>query len=45
MTTQRPRLPMKTKLGFGVGAIAETAVLIAFNTWNFLFYNSVLGRC
>lgn len=37
------RLRVGTKLGFGVGAIAEGAVYIAFNTWNFLFYNQVLG--
>jgi Na+/melibiose symporter-like transporter len=34
---------MKTKLAFGVGAAAEAAISIAFNTWNFLFYNNVLG--
>ncbi|HKU37780.1 MAG TPA: MFS transporter, partial [Polyangiales bacterium] len=37
------RLRMGTKLGFGVGAVAEGAILIAFNAWNFLFYNQVLG--
>jgi glycoside/pentoside/hexuronide:cation symporter, GPH family len=37
------RLRVGTKLGFGVGAIAEGAIYIAFNTWNFLFYNQVLG--
>jgi GPH family glycoside/pentoside/hexuronide:cation symporter len=37
------RLPMRTKLAFGVGASAEAAVWIAFNTWTFLFYNNVLG--
>jgi glycoside/pentoside/hexuronide:cation symporter, GPH family len=37
------RLPMRTKLGFGVGSIGESAIGIAFNTWNFLFYNNVLG--
>jgi Na+/melibiose symporter-like transporter len=41
MTTAR--LPMRTKLGFGVGSIGESAISIAFNTWNFLFYNNVLG--
>ena len=41
MTAQR--LPMRVKLGFGVGAAAEAAIGIAFNTWNFLFYNNVLG--
>lgn len=37
------RLRVGTKLGFGVGSVAEGAVYIAFNTWNFLFYNQVLG--
>jgi len=37
------RLRMRTKLAFGVGAAAEAAITIAFNTWNFLFYNHVLG--
>jgi glycoside/pentoside/hexuronide:cation symporter, GPH family len=36
-------LPLRTKLAFGVGASAEGAVNVAFNTWNFLFYNQVLG--
>lgn len=37
------KLRIGTKLGFGVGGIAEGAIYIAFNTWNFLFYNQVLG--
>jgi len=37
------RLPPRTKLGFGVGSIAEASITIAFNTFNFLFYNQVLG--
>ncbi len=37
------RLRMRTKLAFGVGASAEAAVWIAFNTWAFLYYNNVLG--
>jgi glycoside/pentoside/hexuronide:cation symporter, GPH family len=41
--TGSEKLRMRTKLGFGVGATAEGAVGIAFNTWNFLFYNQVLG--
>jgi GPH family glycoside/pentoside/hexuronide:cation symporter len=41
--TSPQRLPIRTKLAFGVGAGAEAAVSIAFNTWNFLFYNHVLG--
>ncbi|MFI5308693.1 MAG: MFS transporter, partial [Polyangiales bacterium] len=36
-------LRIRTKLAFGVGAAAEAAITIAFNTWNFLFYNHVLG--
>jgi Na+/melibiose symporter-like transporter len=36
-------LTMRTKLAFGVGASAEASILIAFNTFNFLFYNNVLG--
>jgi glycoside/pentoside/hexuronide:cation symporter, GPH family len=36
-------LPLRTKLAFGVGASAEGAINVAFNTWNFLFYNQVLG--
>ena len=41
MTTAR--LPMRTKLGFGVGSIGESAITIAFGTWNVLFYQNVLG--
>ncbi|MDH5216104.1 MAG: MFS transporter [Gammaproteobacteria bacterium] len=33
----------KAKIAFGMGGSAENAVLIAFNTFNFLFYNGVLG--
>jgi Na+/melibiose symporter-like transporter len=36
-------LRVRTKLAFGVGAVAEAATYIAFNTWNLLFYNHVLG--
>jgi GPH family glycoside/pentoside/hexuronide:cation symporter len=41
--TPTQRLPMRTKLAFGVGSGAEAAASIAFNTFNFLFYNKVLG--
>ena len=41
MTAQRLR--MKTKLAFGVGAAAEAGCYIAFSSFNFLFYNNVLG--
>lgn len=37
------KLRVRTKLAFGVGASAEAAIVLAFNTWNFLFYNQVLG--
>lgn len=42
-TENTRRLSLRTKLAFGVGSIAESAIYIAFNTWNFLFYNHVLG--
>jgi Na+/melibiose symporter-like transporter len=41
--TDSSPLRMRTKLAFGVGASAEAAIGIAFSTWNFLFYNNVLG--
>lgn len=37
------RLRMGTKLSYGVGSVGEIAIYIAFNTWNFLFYNQALG--
>jgi Na+/melibiose symporter-like transporter len=37
------RLRLRTKLGFGLGAMPEASAQIAFNTWSFLYYNSVLG--
>jgi GPH family glycoside/pentoside/hexuronide:cation symporter len=37
------RLRMGTKLSYGVGSVGEFAIYIAFNNWNFLFYNQVLG--
>jgi GPH family glycoside/pentoside/hexuronide:cation symporter len=37
------RLPMRTKVAFGIGAAAEAGASIAFNTFNFLFYNQVMG--
>jgi Na+/melibiose symporter-like transporter len=36
-------LPIRTKAAFGVGATAESATAIVFNSFNFLFYNNVLG--
>lgn len=41
--TTAAHLSLRTKLAFGVGSVAEGAIYIAFNTWNFLFYNHVLG--
>ena len=37
------RLPLRTKLAFGVGASAEAAVGIGFLAFNLLFYYNVLG--
>ncbi len=37
------RLPISTKFFYGSGAAAEAAIHITFNTFNFLFYNNVLG--
>ncbi|MEM9407816.1 MAG: MFS transporter [Acidobacteriota bacterium] len=36
-------LKFRTKFFYGVGSTAESAITIAFNTFNFLFYNNVLG--
>ncbi len=36
-------LAIRTKIAFGAGASAEAGIHIAFNTFNFLFYNNVLG--
>ena len=37
------KIGVKTKLFYGVGSSAEAAIGIAFNSFNFLFYNNVLG--
>jgi Na+/melibiose symporter-like transporter len=37
------RLPMRTKLAFGVGSAAEMIALYTVTTWAMLFYNQVLG--
>ncbi len=37
------KLPVRTKLAFGVGASAEAAVGIGFIAFNLTFYNNVLG--
>ena len=39
----RPPLTIRTKFFYGSGATAEAAIHIIFNTFNFLFYNNVLG--
>lgn len=36
-------LRIRTKVFYGSGAAAEAAIHITFNTFNFLFYNNVLG--
>jgi Na+/melibiose symporter-like transporter len=36
------RVSIRTKAAFGVGAIAEGATLIGFNSFNLLYYNQVL---
>ncbi|MFN3237208.1 MAG: MFS transporter [Pseudomonadales bacterium] len=43
MQPEHKRLPIRTKLFYGSGAAAEAAIHITFNTFNFLFYNNVLG--
>ncbi|MCS5573744.1 MAG: MFS transporter, partial [Pseudomonadales bacterium] len=37
------KISVKTKFFYGTGAAAEAAIGIVFNTFNFLFYNNVLG--
>jgi Na+/melibiose symporter-like transporter len=37
------RLPLKTKLAFGVGSAAETIALYSVSSYALLFYNQVLG--
>lgn len=37
------RLSIRTKFFYGSGSVAEAAIHITFNTFNFLFYNNVLG--
>ncbi len=36
-------LAVRTKVAYGVGSTAEAAIAIVFNSFNFLFYNNVLG--
>ena len=42
-TATSERVRMKTKLAFGVGAIGEAGPYIAFQSFNMIFYNVVLG--
>lgn len=35
-------LPLRTRAAYGVGATAEAAISMAFNSFNFLYYNNVL---
>lgn len=37
------RLSVRTRAAYGVGGTAEAAISIVFNSFNFLFYNNVLG--
>lgn len=44
MTSQTAdRLPMKTKLAFGVGSAAEAIALYSVSSFAILFYNQILG--
>ena len=36
-------LPFRTRFAYGIGATAESSITMAFNSFNFLFYNNVLG--
>lgn len=38
-----PSLRTGTKFAYGIGATAESGIAIAFNSFNFLFYTTVLG--
>ncbi len=35
-------LPTRTRVAYGIGATAESSISMAFNSFNFLFYNNVL---
>lgn len=37
------RIPLKTKLAFGLGASGESVAVFAFSTFAFFYYNQVLG--
>ncbi len=36
-------LPFRSRFAYGIGATAESSITMAFNTFNFLYYNNVLG--
>lgn len=36
------KLPFRTRFAYGIGATAESSITMAFNSFNFLFYNNVL---
>ena len=36
------KLPTRTRIAYGIGATAESAISAAFNAFNFLFYNFVI---
>ena len=42
-TAASDRLPLKTKLAFGIGSAAETIALFSVSSFAILFYNQVLG--
>jgi GPH family glycoside/pentoside/hexuronide:cation symporter len=35
-------VPFRTRFAYGIGATAESSITMAFNSFNFLFYNNVL---
>ncbi len=37
------RLPLSSKLGFGVGQIGEAITLVVFGTFTLFFYNQIIG--
>jgi glycoside/pentoside/hexuronide:cation symporter, GPH family len=42
-TPDTDRLPIRTKLAFGIGSAAETIALLSVSSFAILFYNQVLG--
>ena len=40
--TSPSALPFRTRAAYGIGATAESSITMAFNSFNFLFYNNVL---